>query len=91
VTRPREAGSTGLSSRLCGAGPAVWTFHVGGYQVLNKWLKDRKGRVLSGEGIRHDCRVAMAPQGTIRLVAETAEIIEAHGGWPGAFVTGVTP
>jgi predicted helicase len=22
----------------------VWEFHVGGYQVLQKWLKDRKGR-----------------------------------------------
>jgi predicted helicase len=22
----------------------IWEFHVGGYQVLNKWLKDRKGR-----------------------------------------------
>ncbi|MBD3372213.1 MAG: N-6 DNA methylase [Candidatus Coatesbacteria bacterium] len=24
--------------------PEIWNFHVGGYQVLNKWLKDRKGR-----------------------------------------------
>jgi predicted helicase len=22
----------------------IWEFHVGGYQVLHKWLKDRKGR-----------------------------------------------
>ncbi|UCE28445.1 MAG: hypothetical protein JSW52_10170 [Candidatus Coatesbacteria bacterium] len=22
----------------------IWEFHVGGYQVLSKWLKDRKGR-----------------------------------------------
>ena len=25
----------------------VWNFYVGGYQVLHKWLKDRKGRELS--------------------------------------------
>ncbi len=25
---------------------AVWDFHVGGYQVCEKWLKDRKGRRL---------------------------------------------
>jgi hypothetical protein len=23
---------------------AVWNFHIGGYQVCEKWLKDRKGR-----------------------------------------------
>ena len=27
----------------------VWEFHIGGYQVLQKWLKDRKGRTLSGK------------------------------------------
>jgi hypothetical protein len=27
--------------------PAVWEFHIGGYQVCQKWLKDRKDRVLS--------------------------------------------
>ena len=25
----------------------VWNFHIGGYQVCEKWLKDRKGRTLS--------------------------------------------
>ena len=25
----------------------IWTFHIGGYQVLDKWLKSRKDRVLS--------------------------------------------
>ena len=23
--------------------PEVWNFHIGGYQVCEKWLKDRKG------------------------------------------------
>jgi hypothetical protein len=26
---------------------AVWDFHIGGYQVLDKYLKSRKGRELS--------------------------------------------
>jgi predicted helicase len=26
---------------------AAWNFHIGGYQVCEKWLKDRKGRKLS--------------------------------------------
>ena len=25
----------------------VWNFHIGGYQVCEKWLKDRKGRTLT--------------------------------------------
>jgi len=32
---------------------AVWEFHIGGYQVLNKYLKSRKGRVLSLDEINH--------------------------------------
>ncbi len=29
--------------------PEIWEFHLGGYQVCEKWLKDRKGRGLSFE------------------------------------------
>jgi hypothetical protein len=31
----------------------VWNFHIGGYQVLDKYLKSRKGRVLSLDEINH--------------------------------------
>jgi hypothetical protein len=27
--------------------PEVWEFHIGGYQVLAKYLRDRKGRTLT--------------------------------------------
>ena len=30
----------------------VWEFHIGGYQVCEKRLKDRKGRTLSKDGFR---------------------------------------
>ncbi|WP_192930895.1 type ISP restriction/modification enzyme [Deinococcus sp. AJ005] len=33
--------------------PEVWAFRVGGYQVAEKWLKDRRGRVLSFEDVQH--------------------------------------
>lgn len=33
--------------------PAVWDFHIGGYQVLDKYLKDRKGRTLSLDEIEN--------------------------------------
>ncbi len=65
----------------------VWNFHIGGYQVCEKWLKDRRGRVLSEEGIAHYQKIAVALKETIRLMAEIDKVIEAHGGWPGAFAT----
>ena len=48
----------------------VWEFKVGGYQVCEKWLKDRKGRVLSGEDITHYQRVVVALKETTRLMKE---------------------
>lgn len=60
----------------------VWNFHIGGYQVCEKWLKDRRGRTLSQEDILHYQRVVVALKETIRLMAEIDEVIEAHGGWP---------
>jgi hypothetical protein len=65
----------------------VWNFHIGGYQVCEKWLKDRRGRTLSGEDVLHYQRVVVALNETIRLMAEIDKVIETHGGWPGAFVT----
>jgi hypothetical protein len=71
----------------------VWTFHIGGYQVCEKWLKDRgpkkgqPGRTLSAEDIAHSQKVVIALTETIRLMAEIDEVIESHGGWPGAFST----
>ena len=66
----------------------VWNFHIGGYQVCEKWLKDRRDRVLSDEDIAHYQKVVVALKETIRLMAEIDKVIEAHGDWPGAFVTG---
>jgi len=63
----------------------VWNFHIGGYQVCEKWLKDRRGRVLSEEDIAHYQKIVVALKETIRLMAEIDKVIEAHGGWPGAF------
>lgn len=50
--------------------PEAWRFQIGGYQVLDKWLKDRKGRALTLEDIRHYCRVVTAIERTIRIQGE---------------------
>ena len=68
----------------------VWNFHIGGYQVCEKWLKDRKGRTLSKDDIAHYQKVVVALSETIRLMKEIDEVIEAHGGWPGAFANSPT-
>jgi hypothetical protein len=73
---------------------ATWEFHVGGYQVCEKWLKDRAGkggknpgpgRVLTEDDILHYRRVVTALTETRRLMADIDTEIEKHGGWPGAF------
>lgn len=66
----------------------VWNFHIGGYQVCAKWLKDRKGRTLSKDDIAHYQKIVVALSETIRLMAEIDKVIDKHGGWPGAFQTG---
>jgi hypothetical protein len=43
----------------------IWDYQIGGYQVMAKWLKDRKGRRLSLDDIRHYCRIAAALKETI--------------------------
>ena len=62
--------------------PDVWEFQVGGYQVCQKWLKDRKGRALSYDDIQHYHSIVAALSETIRLKAEIDTIIEDAGGWP---------
>jgi Type ISP C-terminal specificity domain len=47
----RRSSETPDTARFHGVSEAVWNFRIGGYQVCEKWLKDRKGRTLSkGEG-----------------------------------------
>lgn len=57
----------------------VWNFKIGGYQVCDKWLKDRKGRVLSGEEISHYQRVVVSLKETIRIMKEIDQVIPR---WP---------
>jgi predicted helicase len=58
---------------------AVWEYHVGGYQVCQKWLKDRKGRQLSYDDIKHYHGIVAALAETMAL---QVAIDEAIPGWP---------
>ncbi len=37
---------------------AVWKYQIGGYRVMEKYLKDRKGREMDDPG--HYCKMAAA-------------------------------
>jgi len=49
--------------------PEMWNYQIGGYRVLEKYLKDRKGRQMEDPG--HYCRMAEAILKTIELQKET--------------------
>lgn len=59
--------------------PEVWGYHIGGYQVCQKWLKDRKGRQLSYDDLTNYRGIVAALVRTIEL---QAAIDEAIGEWP---------
>jgi len=80
-----KGNTTAGTSGFRGVPEAVWNFHIGGYQVCEKWLKDRKGRALTDEDIAHYHKIVVALTETIRLMAEIDEVIVEHGGWPDAF------
>ncbi len=48
----------------------VWTYRIGGYQVCEKWLKDRRERRLELDDIRTYCRIVTALKLTIDIQAE---------------------
>ncbi len=47
----------------------AWNFYIGGYQPAQKWLKDRKGRALSFDDIKHYQKI-------IKILSETDRIMK---------------
>jgi len=52
-----------------------WAFHIGGYQVCQKWLKDRKNHVLNYEDCTHYLYILAAIEKTQQLMEKIDEII----------------
>ncbi|MBA7697930.1 hypothetical protein ES703_106602 [subsurface metagenome] len=59
--------------------PEIWSFHIGGFQVCQKWLKDRKGRTLNYDELAHYQKVIVALKETIQLMADIDQLMI---GWP---------
>jgi type I restriction-modification system DNA methylase subunit len=71
VDKPRlEDGKVWVNeTQYFDSAPAVsWDFYIGGYQPAQKWLKDRKGRTLGIEDVRHYQRI-------LKILAETDRIM----------------
>jgi predicted helicase len=66
----------------------TWAFQIGGYQVLHKWLYDRRpqgaeaGRTLTDAELTHYQRVVVALHLTRHLMNDIDEVIAEHGGFP---------
>ncbi|MEK0194482.1 type ISP restriction/modification enzyme [Microcoleus anatoxicus] len=60
-----------------GIASEVWEFKIGGYQVLDKWLKDRKKakRTLSFDDVLHYQKVVVALKETMQLMVEIDQLI----------------
>ena len=53
----------------------AWNFYIGGYQPAQKWLKDRKGRILSYEDVMHYQKIIKALTETHTLMQQIDEIV----------------
>jgi predicted helicase len=51
----------------------VWNFHIGGYQVCLKWLKDRKHRTLTNLELQHYRQIVANLEETIEVMKKIDE------------------
>ena len=54
----------------------IWNYYIGGYQPLKKYLKDRKGRILTTDEIVNYQKIISSITETISIVKEIDEIIQ---------------
>ncbi|HAP14967.1 MAG TPA: DNA methyltransferase, partial [Lactococcus sp.] len=69
--------SISKSASFSGVDKALWESYIGGYQPMQKWLKDRKGMTLYAEDISHFKKMAS----TIRRTQEIMEKISRIDIW----------
>ena len=58
-----------------GVTPDLWSYQIGGYQALAKWLKDRKGRFLTSADTIHYSRIVTALAGTTVVQGQIDAIV----------------
>jgi predicted helicase len=55
--------------------PEAWHYFIGGYQPSEKWLKDRKGRILSFDDIEHYRKIIFVLITTINIQRQIDEML----------------
>lgn len=66
------------SEQYFGEVPEVaWNFYIGGYQPAKKWLKDRKGQILSGSDLMHYQKIIKVLSETQRIMSDVDKLITA--------------
>lgn len=55
-----------------------WAFCIGGYQPAQKWLKDRKGRALGFENVKHYQRILKSLTETDRIMRTITMTLNYH-------------
>ncbi len=68
--------------RFCGVPQISWEFYIGGYQPAQKWLKDRRGRTLSFDDIRHYQKIIKILSETDRIMKEIELPLDVETGGP---------
>ena len=54
----------------------AWNFYIGGYQPAQKWLKDRRGAILSYEDIMHYQKIIVALTKTHEIMQDIDDVVE---------------
>jgi SOS-response transcriptional repressor LexA len=87
----------GRNSIVGGVDASLWEMRVAGYQVCKSWGTAGGRSGLAREGTKLDAqtigelrRILYCAAEVARLRTAADEVIEAHGGWPGAFQAGDT-
>lgn len=52
----------------------IWSYYIGGYQVAEKWLKDRKGEELDFQEIIHYTNILYVISHTLRITKQIDEV-----------------
>jgi predicted helicase len=74
------------TSGFSGVSGDVFRFELGGYQICEKWFKDRRGQSLSQEERDHARKMLASISKIIAIQAEIDQVVEEHGGFPDAFI-----
>ena len=70
-----------------GISELVWQFNLGGRQVCEAWLKERRGHSLSQAEVLHYKKMVESLSQSIDLMKRVDDVVEQCGGWPDAFLT----